>query len=165
MDGRTTHVAVTGTKQDGWGERATKFRYQLSPVFRVEQDENDAFWVTTRVYVRVTDLNGMPFQDKEIIRKRKKVTKVWWNKEWLARTIGVMQGLANNESKDAIEIGFEDKRKVIVSTKPLEWDCPISIDVEAVDRIGDFQEEMANARYFEEDEAPPLADEDEEKGL
>jgi len=29
-----------------------------------------------------------------------------------------------------------------VSTQPMDWECPVSIDVEAVDRIGDFQEEM-----------------------
>lgn len=152
VDGRKTQVAVTGIKQDGWGERATKFRYQLSPNFRVDRDEEGRFWVVTGIYVRVTDLKGNPFEGKTIIRKRKKVTKNWWNKEWLARTLGVMQGLANTQDNEFIEIGSEDKRKIVITTKPLDWDCPISIDVEAVDRIGNFQEEMASARNFENDE-------------
>ena len=150
VDGRKTHVAGTGIKQDGWGDRATKFRYQLSPSFRVDRDEEGRFWVMTRVYIRVTDLNGKPYEGKEIIRKRKKVTKSWWNKEWLARTLGVMQALSTTEDKTLINIGSEHKRTVSVSTRPLDWDCPVSIDVEAVDRIGDFQEEMASSRYFEE---------------
>lgn len=157
VDGRKTHVAVTGIKQDGWGDRATKFRYQLSPKFLVDKDDLGEFWVRTRIYIRVTDLNGNPFKDKEIIRKRKKVTKNWWNKEWLARTLGVMQGIANTDDNKFIEIGSEDKRKVVISTKPLDWECTISIDVEAVDRIGDFQEEMALARYFLDDD-PELQD-------
>lgn len=151
VDGRKTHVSVTGTKQDGWGDRATKFKYQLSPSFRVWIDDNREFWVTTRIYVRVTSLEGVPYREKEIIRKRKKVTKNWWNKEWLARTIGVMQGLANTDSGDAIEVGSEKKRKLSVSVRPLEWECPISIDVEAVDRIGDFQAEMASMREVQEE--------------
>ncbi|MDO9106948.1 MAG: hypothetical protein Q7U57_18550 [Methylovulum sp.] len=151
VDGRKTHVAGTGIKQDGWGDRATKFRYQLSPNFRIDRDEEGRFWVMTRIYIRVTDLDGKPFEGKAIIRKRKKVTKNWWNQQWLARTLGVMQGLANTDDNQSIQIGSEDKRKVVISTKPLDWDCPISIDVEAVDRIGDFQEEMASAKYFEED--------------
>ncbi|MFK4751083.1 hypothetical protein [Oceanobacter antarcticus] len=150
VDGRKTHVAGTGIKQDGWGDRATKFRYQLSPSFRVDRDEEGRFWVMTRIYIRVTDLNGKPYEGKEILRKRKKVTKSWWNKEWLARTLGVMQALSKTEDKTLINIGSEKKRTVSVSTRPLDWDCPVSIDVEAVDRIGDFQEEMASSRYFEE---------------
>jgi hypothetical protein len=42
-----------------------------------------------------------------------------------------------------------------VSTKPLEWACPISIDLDALERVGDFQEEMAALRY--------AADEDDEE--
>lgn len=152
VDGRKTHVAMTGTKQVGWGDRASKFKYQLGPSFQVWLDEEGRFWITTRVYVRVTDLEGQPFREKEIIRKRKKVTKGWWNKEWLARTLGVMQGIANNEDEARIDIGEDKRRCVSISIRPLEWECPISIDVEAVDRIGDFQEEMASARSIFEDE-------------
>lgn len=161
LDGRKTHVAMTGTKQDGWGERASKFRYQLGPQFKVWIDDNNQFWVTARIYVRVTDMDGRPFKEKEIIRKRKKVTKAWWNKQWLARTLGLMKGLANNSQLDAIEIGSEDKRKVSVSITPLAWECPTSIDVEAVDRIGNFQQEIATARSPEyEDEDIEIAEEE-----
>ena len=154
VDGRSTHVAVTGVKQHGWGERASKFRYQLSPSFKVEVDEDRNCWVTTRIYVRVADMEGIPFKEKQIPGRRKAATKGWWNKEWLARTLGVMQGLANNANRNAIEVGSEERRKLVVSTTPLTWECPISIDVDAVDRIGDFQEEMASLRYMEqEDEA------------
>lgn len=152
VDGRSTRVAMTGVVQDGWGDRATKVRYQLSPIFQVVQDEEGLFWVTTKIYVRVTDVQGNPFTKKDIVRKRKKVTKNWWNKQWLARTIGAMQAIANTDGKTFIEVGLETNRKVIVSTKPLEWDCPISIDVEAVDRIGDFQAEIASIRSLIEDE-------------
>ncbi|MEP5610891.1 MAG: hypothetical protein ABJP45_01515 [Cyclobacteriaceae bacterium] len=146
VDGRKTHVTMTGIKQDGWGDRAIKFRYQLGPKFTIGQDEEEQFWITTRIYVRVTDLLGTPFEDKEIGKKRKKVTKSWWNKHWLARILGLMKGISSSSSEETIEIG-DGKRKVIVSTIPLQWDCPVSIDVEAVDRIGDFQEEMAEVRF------------------
>ena len=153
LDGRKTHVAVNGEKQYGWGANATRFRYQLSPLFRVGCDESKDWWVTMRIYVRVTDLNGVPFQKKEITRKRKTVTSGWWNKEWLARTLGIMQTLADDAGN--IEIGF-GRRQVSVGAAPLEWQCPVSIDVEALDRIGDFQEEMAAMRYTD-DEEPAIA--------
>ena len=159
LDGRKTSVAVNGEKQYSWGVNATRFRYQLCPLFRVGYDEAKKWWLTMRIYVRVTDLDGTPLQKKEITRKRKTVTSGWWNKEWLARTLGVMQALA--DKNDNIEIGF-GRRRVSVSASPLEWQCPVSIDVEAMDRIGDFQEEMAAMRYSddEEDALPDLPSED-----
>ncbi len=154
VDGRHTHVAVTGDRQLGWGERASHFRYQLAPQFRVGRDEAGDWWVTMRLYIRVTDLDGTPYQLKEITRRRKAVTKSWWNKEWLARLLGVMQALKG--ASEHIEVGG-GRRAVTVSSVPLQWECPIAIDVEAMTRFEGFQKEMAEARDTDEDD-----DEDEE---
>lgn len=145
VDGRKTRVSMAGEKQYGWGDRATRFRYQLCPKFKPGIDDNGDWWVTLGIYVRVTDLAGKPYELKDIIRRRKKVTKNWWNKEWLARTIGMMQALKDTEDNDLITIGTGN-HQVAVVTNPLEWECPVSIDVEAVDRIGNFQEEIATVR-------------------
>jgi hypothetical protein len=156
VDGRNTWVGVTGEKAYGHGEQATHFRYQLSPSFRIGIDDQGEWWVTTRIYVRVTDCEGTPHSKKAIIRRRKKVTRDWWNKEWFARTLAVMQALS--EGKPEIEVG-SGARRLAVSITPLEWECPVSINWEAVERAGDFQEEMAALRYLDEDE-----EEDEEAG-
>lgn len=150
VDGRNTHVSLTGERQYGWGERASQFRYQLGPRFKVGRDKDGVWWVTTQIYVRVTDLNGACFQLKDISRRRKAVTKSWWNKEWLPRLLGMMQAL-RAEGSELIEIG-SGRRAVTVSVQPLTWECPVGIDVEAMDRVGDFQEEMSSLRFREEDE-------------
>jgi hypothetical protein len=149
VDGRNTRVAVTGEVTAGSGEYAKAVRYQLGPRFRVGQDEDGQWWVTMRVYVRVTTRDGVLFEKKQIGKKRKAVTKSWWNRQWLARTLGLMQAISMS-NKD-IQVG-DGKRMLSVSTSPLEWQCPISIDGDAVERVGDFQEEMAAAAYrFAED--------------
>lgn len=148
VDGRNTHVAANGERQYGWGERASKFHYQLGPMFRAGRDESGVWWVTTRVYVRVTDTTGKPFQLKDITRRRKAVTKNWWNREWLARLLGIMQALQTDGPDICIGRG---RRAVKVSAVPLEWHCPVSIDVVALERIGDIQEEMSAMRYFDEE--------------
>ena len=145
VDGRNTRVSMTGEKQYGWGDRATRFKYQLCPKFKPWIDESGALWVTLGIYIRVTDLSGNPYELKDIIRRRKAVTKSWWNKEWLARTIGLMQALRSKPEDEEINIG-NGKEEVVVGTIPLSWECPVSIDVEAVDRIGDFQEEISSVR-------------------
>lgn len=38
IDGRQTHVRLTGMRTKGWGDRASKFKYQLSPRFRPQRD-------------------------------------------------------------------------------------------------------------------------------
>ena len=40
VDGRYTHISLTGERSFGWGERKSKYRYQLGPVFRIAVDEN-----------------------------------------------------------------------------------------------------------------------------
>ena len=164
VDGRHTHVNMTGERQYGWGERASQFRYQLGPRFKVGRDKDGVWWVTARIYVRVTDLNGACFQLKDITRRRKAVTKSWWNKEWLPRMLGLMQAL-RTENSEGIQIG-NGRRAVVVGVEPLTWKCPVAIDVEAMDRVGDFQEEMASLRFVEDEDlsdsedpaAPPAAD-------
>lgn len=145
VDGRETHVSASGQISYGTGDRAKPFLYQLCPAFRASFDESMKWWVTLRIYIRVTDLSGVPIQGKGIIRRRKKVTKSWWNNKWLARILGMMQALAD-PGTDEINVGSGDGR-LTVSTKPLSWECPMSIDYRAVDSLGDFQEEMALYGY------------------
>jgi len=159
VDGRKTWVAVTGEQSYGSGDKAVPFRYQLSPSFRVGFDENGKWWVTLRIYVRITDCDGKPHEKKAIIRRRKKVTKSWWNKEWFARTLGVMQALG--EGDDQIVVG-SGACQLTVSTKPLSWDCPVSIDYRAVELVGDFQEEMSELRYVDA-ESDASEDDDQEE--
>jgi hypothetical protein len=156
VDGRNAWVGVTGERSYGQGDRTSSFRYQLGPKFRIGQDEEGAWWVTMRIYVRITTLEGILMEKKAIGKRRKIVTKNWWNKEWFARTLGIMQAISDGAPE--IEVGSGSSR-FAVSTAPLEWDCPISIDIEAVERIGDFQEEMAAIRYADEDDENEDTDE------
>ena len=81
IDGRQTHVQLTGMRTKGWGDRASKFRYQLSPSFRPQRDVDGSWNVVLNIYVRCTDEDGKVYEGKEIGRRRKAVTKSWWNKD------------------------------------------------------------------------------------
>jgi hypothetical protein len=146
VDGRRTKVGVTGEHAYGVGQNASPFRYQLSPSFRVGKDHDGQWWVTLRIYIRITDRQGKPHEQKAINQRRKKVTKNWWNKEWFARTLGVIQALS--EGREEIVVGSA-ANQVTIGTRPLAWDCPVSIDYQVVERVGDFQEEIAELRYVD----------------
>ncbi len=157
VDGRATRVALAGQKTYGWGDRAEPFRYQLCPKFRAWFDEAGGWSVTLRLYVRVTNVKGQPHEKKAIIRRRKTVTKSWWNNHFLARTLGMMQALSDGAPEIVIGTG---KRGVVVQCRPLAWECPVSIDYEAVERLGDFQSEMAQllASRLEPESSPDTGD-------
>lgn len=154
VDGRPTTVQLTGERTKSWGERASPFLYQLAPRFRPQYDVDGTWNVVINVYIRVTTPEGDMFEGKEIGRRRKIVSKSWWNKEWLARLLGVVQALETSEGH--IEIG-EGARSVVMQTRPLSWGCPVGLDVMALSGMSDIGQEIAQYRTRDDDD-----DEDDE---
>ena len=157
IDRRLTNVSFTGERSFGSGDQKSTFKYQLGPVFRISVDENNIVSVSVAIYVRVTDREGNPLHVRMIPSRRKRVTKSWWNRQWLQRILGVMQllaGVVNIEGH--ITVG-ERTEAVMIDVEPLSWDCPVSIDVQALDRVGDFQEELAAVHEREEEEEEQVA--------
>jgi hypothetical protein len=143
VDGRSTTVQLTGERTKGWGDHASLFSYQLAPRFSPQYD-NDGNWnVVVKIYIRVTTPEGDLFDSKEIGRRRKVVSKNWWNKDWLARLLGVVQALQTSDGR--IEVG-EGPRTVVMQTRPLSWECPVGLDVMALSGMPDLGEEMAQFR-------------------
>ena len=147
VDGHWTYATLTGERAFGWGESRTRFRYQLGPRFRVGLDDRGQLWLTVRLYVRLTDRGNELLDVRQIPSRRKRVAKSWWNKQWLARTLAIMQRIANEGAglEAEIRIGSEH-HQVAVTTAPLSWSCPVSIDVVTLDQLGRIQEELAALR-------------------
>lgn len=158
IDGRQTRVQLTGMRTKGWGERASQFLYQLAPRFRPQRDVDGTWNVVVNIYVRCTDGEGKGYEGKEIGRRRKAVTKSWWNKDWLARLLGVVQALQTEPGR--VQVG-EGNRAMVMDTAPLSWECPVGLDVQALSGMADLGEELAGYRTREgeeEDGAPSAAE-------
>lgn len=149
VDGRSTKVQLTGERTKGWGDRASPFLYQLAPRFRPQRDVDGTWNVVVNVYIRVTTPEGAMFEGKEIGRRRKTVSKSWWNKELLARLLGVVQALQTTEG--CIEVG-EGARAVVMQTKPMSWECPVGLDILALSGMSDIGQEIAQYRTRDDDE-------------
>ena len=152
VDGRDTRVNLTGKRTKSWGERASPFLYQLSPKFQPQRDVDGSWNVVVNVYVRPTDLNGKVYELKELGRRRKIVTKNWWNKDWLPRLLGVVQAL---EAEPGLIRYGEGRRAVTMSTAPLKWMCPVGLDVHALAGMVDMSEELAENRTREDEDDGP----------
>jgi hypothetical protein len=149
VDGRATTVQLTGMRTKGWGGRASPFHYQLAPRFSPQNDSDGSWNVVLKIYIRVATPEGSSFEGKEIGRRRKIVSKSWWNKEWLARMIGVVQALETSGGRIEIGIGAQ---AVIMLTRPLSWECPVGLDVMTLSGLSDIGEEIATYRAREDDE-------------
>lgn len=149
VDGRNTTVQLTGERTKGWGERASLFLYQLAPKFSAQCDYAGHWTVTVSPYIRVTTTEGQMFEGKEIGRRRKVVSKGWWNNKWLPRILGLVQGIET--SPGLIQFGA-DAEMVTMKTAPLTWDCPVGLDVSALSGTYDMGEELAQYRSRDDDE-------------
>ncbi|MCE4554251.1 hypothetical protein [Pelomonas cellulosilytica] len=143
IDGRNTTVQLTGERTKGWGDRASTFAYQLAPLFSVQADYAGNWTVVVSVYIRVTTLEGALFEGKEIGRRRKVVSKGWWNNKWLPRLLGIVQGLETEVG--CVRFG-EGSSAVIMQTAPLMWECPVGLDIVALSGGYDLGEELAEYR-------------------
>jgi hypothetical protein len=149
VDGRTTRVQLTGERTKTRGDNVQTSLYQLAPKLRPQREFGGDWCVVLNIYIRVTDANGKPYVFKEISRRRKAVTKSWWNNHFLARMLGVIQALETSEGR--IEVG-DGKRAVVVDTAPMSWQCPVGLDVAALSGQADLGEELAAYRTRDDEE-------------
>jgi hypothetical protein len=103
-----------------------------------------------RIYIRTTTAEGALFEDKEIGRRRKIVSKSWWNQQWLARLLGVVQALETTVG--SLEIGARPNA-VVMETKPLSWECPVGLDVLTLSGLTDIGQEIASYRTLDDDDS------------
>lgn len=149
IDGRATDVRLTGMRTKGYGDRASQFLYQVAPKFRPQGGARGPWSVIVSIYVRVTSLEGEMFEPKEIGRRRKVVTKSWWNAQWLARLLGLVKAIENSDG--CIRIG-EGKQAVVMKSSPTRWECPVGLDVTALSGIADIGHEIAEYRTRDEED-------------
>lgn len=149
VDGRKTTVQLTGERTKGWGDRASLFLYQLAPLFMPQRDPDGTWNMLVKVYIRVTTTEGAMFEKKEIGRRRKVVSKGWWNNLWLPRLLGVVQALETAEG--VIEVG-NGSSAIVMHTAPLKWQCPVGLDVAGLSGSYDLGEELAEYRTRDDDD-------------
>ncbi|ODA32138.1 hypothetical protein [Planctopirus hydrillae] len=151
LDGSQTHFSVVGERTHGWGERASKYRYHVAPVFAASGDSAKGFEIIVRIRAHITDLSGKQFPGRGGLIRRKKLCKSWWNEEWLNRVMGVMQFLA--EGKERIEIGTTTDESLWVERTPRVWSAPVKLNEEALrDAKAIAEEEFISASDIEENE-------------
>ena len=120
--GKRTYPTITG------GE---VYRYHLSPSFSVLRGQTDPFVLFLRNRVYLTDAKGIPIEGRKIVSRRKHLCKAWFNSQWCARILGIVQLLADGDTH--IRFGPEGEQQLVISAMPIVPNSPQSIHDELVD--------------------------------
>lgn len=139
LDGKATFFSVAGERTQGKGVHARKYRYHIAPGFACRAPGDGEYEIIVRIRLRLTDSQGQLFHKRTAHARRKNICKSWWNDEWLARTMGVMQFLADGES--TITLGPSESDRMIVSSQPRTWSIPIRLNESALAEATQIREE------------------------
>jgi hypothetical protein len=149
--GRMTRIDVVGER------KALKARSHLGFVFSIRQDIVNGYAVLVKIILFLTDEDKQPFDFKVALRKRKRITKSWWNHQWLSRHVAIRSFLS--DGTDVITIGKAGNSQVRLSAVPIIGTLGVAIDesylqpiraglvVEqdaGVDESGDFESGIEN---------------------
>ncbi len=127
--GRRTWVAVVGERRAG----AVRTRYHLGVRFRIRRDVIDGFVAQFKLRLHLVDLAGEQLDAAAINRRRKQITKAWWNHEWLGRQFAVLHFLRGDA--DEIVIDNEPGEQIRVSGRFLTGTVPAGIKDAALEPV------------------------------
>lgn len=151
--GRKNYVGVVGERRFGKG----RSRYQLGATFWLRTDVFDAWAIQLKLRLHLTDPSGQHIEPRAMNSRRKKITKGWWNHEWLARHLALAAFLAGGPSGalDApleIVIGDLDREQIRLSSRLAGVDVTPALDDAALEALRARVEALAAAAEGDEGE-------------
>ena len=120
-DGRRVSRRVAGERAWRPGER---FAYHQAVTFDICTDLPGQYSARFRIRLHITDCDGNPLPTVAANARRRRLTRDWYNREWLARHLALLAFIA--DGRDVIDI-FEDGSLVILASL-IRLRAPFGID-------------------------------------
>jgi len=103
-----------------------KYRYHLSPTFRIIRNLKEEFMVRLGVRLYFVWDNGDQMAPRSAFSRRKVICKYWYNHEWLIRLLAICQFMS--DGRENIIIGDSPREQIIISSKLLKFTAPFGLD-------------------------------------
>ena len=146
IEGGRTWVKGNGQRFFGRGKARRPYRYYLGANIRVlRSDSLEDLSLMVKLRVHLTNTAGDPFGKRGGLARRKHLCKNWWNNEWLARTLAIVQALWTED-------GLIRAGDVVVDGWPILLNSPLSIDEEKADKPDDETLNKSGGSDDEEDD-------------
>ena len=126
-DGRQTWIQAVGDRSIRLSrDQREHYRYHLSPSFTVELFRYGTPMIEYRTRLYLTDLDGKPLPGPRIPRRRKNVTRGWWNHQWVCRLLAIAGWLA--DGRDEISLSRTKPGLLALAARPLALAATAGID-------------------------------------
>jgi hypothetical protein len=158
-DGKRTWIAPVGVRKFNTLAGKESVRYHLVPHMRVWLDFELGCVILLRVHLFLTNMDGQVIEKKAALRRRKRICRSWWNQHWLARTLALLQFLADKNS--SIQIGQDGPQRLVIAKYPLTGHIPFGLDESQIG-LSEPESEDAEEIALELDEDEPDSKEGED---
>lgn len=150
---RKNHVGVLGERKFG----KARSRYQLGATFWLRTDVLAEWAIQLKLRLHLTDPAGQPLEARVVNARRKKITKSWWNHEWLARHMAMAAFLSGgvDGSLDApaeFVIGEVEAEQIRIASRFATTDVTPAIDDGVLDALRARVQAMASLEDHEDDD-------------
>ena len=125
LDGRRVHRMVAGERSWRPGER---FAYHQAVTFDISTDLSGHYAARFRIRLHITDCDGYPLPAIAANARRKRITRDWYNAEWLARHLALLTFIADD--RNVIEMS--ENGSLVLSSSLIRLQAPFGIDETAI---------------------------------
>lgn len=116
------------------------YHYHLSPVFRPRLKKYGSPVLELQVRLYLTDAQGSPLPPRVTNRRRKRITRSWWNHQWISRIFAIAQWAFDGRSTYNLADGRD--YEINVCGLPLQVIAPLGIDERLIKLPEAVEEEL-----------------------
>lgn len=125
--------------------------HHLAFRLRVKRGITDGYVAQVCLRLQIYTGDGNKIEGKQIGTKRKKITKNWWNHQWLSRQIAIRSFLSDGSTEIIVQ-GMDHESRVVLSSIPLGGQVRPAIDEKSLASLRLKVVEIQEAEVL--DEAP-----------
>ena len=149
--GKQSRVLATSqrTVRSSGGTR-NPYRYHLAPVFRPLLRKYGIPVLELQIRLYLTDMEGKTLHPRITNRRRKRITRSWWNYQWMSRVFAIARWAFDGQSVCNLAAGRGYEINVVGA--PLSIMAPVGIDENSL-KVPEIGEEVSEVVEDELDDA------------
>ena len=136
IDGKSSWFSGVGERKYPTRNGGEVYRYHIAPSFVLDRAGNLPSYLILRMRIHLTDLEGIPLIQHKYTSRRKHLCKWWFNREWSARILGMMQFLA--DEGQMLRCGPNNEQQLIIDSMPMTAISDKGLDDALVGKPDDY---------------------------
>ena len=136
IDGKSGWFSGVGERRFPTRDGGEAYRYHISPMFKTNRTGHLPSYLTLRIRIYLTDVDGSPLAPRKGLSRRKHLSKWWFNRQWSQRILGMMQFLS--DESQMLRCGPNGEQQLIIDSMPMTLTSDKGLDDALVGVPNDF---------------------------